>query len=137
MDPKRVHFTGPLPYGVYKQVLLASSAHVYLTWPFVLSWSFLEAMSCGCLVIGSNTEPCARGPAPPRKRPAHGLPLLQERSPRTVIFALKRQDKLIDLRKNARQTILDRYCLSKCLPAHLSILADAAKDGPARFNNKK
>ena len=136
VDPKRVHFTGPLPYGVYKQVLLASSAHVYLTWPFVLSWSFLEAMSCGCLVIGSNTEPVREV----LRHRENGLLTdfhSSKKIANTVIFALKRQDKLHDLRKNARQTILDRYCLTKCLPAHLSILADAAKDGPARFNNKK
>ena len=136
VDEKRVHFTGPLPYGVYKQVLLASSAHVYLTWPFVLSWSFLEAMSCGCLVIGSNTEPVREV----LRHRENGLLTdfhSSKKIAKTVIFALKRQEKLDDLRKNARQTILDRYCLSKCLPAHLSILADAAKDGPGRFNNKK
>jgi glycosyltransferase involved in cell wall biosynthesis len=136
VDEKRVHFTGPLPYGLYKQVLLASSAHVYLTWPFVLSWSFLEAMSCGCLVIGSNTEPVREV----LRHRENGLLTdfhSSEKIAKTVIFALKRQEKLAELRKNARQTILDRYCLTKCLPAHLSILADAAKDGPARFNNKK
>ena len=136
VDEKRVHFTGPLPYGVYKQVLLASSAHVYLTWPFVLSWSFLEAMSCGCLVIGSNTEPVREV----LRHRENGLLTdfhSSKKIAKTVIFALKRQEKLNDLRKNARQTILDRYCLSKCLPAHLSILADAAKDGPNSFNNKK
>ncbi len=136
VDEKRVHFTGPLPYGVYKQVLLASSVHVYLTWPFVLSWSFLEAMSCGCLIVGSNTEPV-------REVLTHRTNGLltdfhsSEKIAKTVIFALNRQEKLVDLRRNARQTILDRYCLSKCLPAHLNILADAAKDGPNRFNKKK
>lgn len=136
VDEKRVHFTGPLPYGVYKQVLLASSAHVYLTWPFVLSWSFLEAMSCGCLVIGSNTEPVREV----LRHRENGLLTdfhSSKKIAKTTIFALKRQEKLLELRKNARQTILDRYCLSKCLPAHLNILADAAKDGPASFNKKK
>ncbi|MDC0335969.1 glycosyltransferase [Pseudodesulfovibrio sp.] len=135
VDEKRVHFTGPLPYGKYKQVLLASSAHVYLTWPFVLSWSFLEAMSCGCLIVGSNTEPVREV----LRHRENGL-LTDFHSPekiaKTTIFALKRQAKLQDLRKNARQTILDKYCLSKCLPVHLNILAQAAKDGPNRFKKK-
>lgn len=57
LDMKRVHFLGQIDYAAYIRVLQVSSAHVYLTYPFVLSWSFIEAMSCGCLMIGSATPP--------------------------------------------------------------------------------
>ncbi len=57
IDKSRTHFLGRIPYAQYKQVLQVSSAHVYLTVPFVLSWSMLEAMASGCLVIASNTAP--------------------------------------------------------------------------------
>jgi glycosyltransferase involved in cell wall biosynthesis len=53
----RVHFLGRLPYAHYLKVLQVSSCHVYLTYPFVLSWSCLEAMSAGCVVVGSRTPP--------------------------------------------------------------------------------
>ena len=55
--PDRTHFLGRLGYEDYRNVLRASSAHVYLTVPFVLSWSFLEAMATGCAIVGSDTAP--------------------------------------------------------------------------------
>lgn len=57
LDSARTHFTGMLNHSEYRTVLQGSSAHVYLTRPFVLSWSFLEAMSAGCLVVASDTAP--------------------------------------------------------------------------------
>lgn len=133
VDKSRVHFTGPLPYGIYKRVLQASSAHVYLTWPFVLSWSFLEAMSCGCLVVGSDTEPVREV----LRHDENGL-LTNFHSPEkiaeTVITALENQADLTHLRSGARQTILDTYCLSKCLPQHLKLLAETAKQSASHSN---
>ena len=57
LDPQRTHFLGTLPHARYLQALQVSAAHVYLTVPFVLSWSLLEAMACGCLLIASDTAP--------------------------------------------------------------------------------
>ena len=54
---ERVFFTGTLPYDKYISLLQISTVHVYLTYPFVLSWSLLEAMSAGCAIVASDTEP--------------------------------------------------------------------------------
>lgn len=53
----RVHYLGNLPYQHFIPVLQLSTVHVYLTYPFVLSWSLLEAMSAGCSIVASNTQP--------------------------------------------------------------------------------
>lgn len=57
LPPERVHFLGGLPYSAYLQVLQVSACHVYLTYPFVLSWSCLEALSAQCTVLASDTAP--------------------------------------------------------------------------------
>lgn len=57
LDSTRTHFLGKVPYADYKRVLQVSSVHVYLTYPFVLSWSCLEAMATGCVVVASSAAP--------------------------------------------------------------------------------
>ena len=57
VDWRRVHFLGRVPYKSFCSLLKVSSAHVYLTYPFVLSWSLIEALMAGCLVVASDTDP--------------------------------------------------------------------------------
>jgi glycosyltransferase involved in cell wall biosynthesis len=60
LDPSdfaRLHFVGNLPYSTYISLMQVSKLHVYLTYPFVLSWSLLEAMSMGCAILASATAP--------------------------------------------------------------------------------
>ncbi len=56
-DWARVHFVGRLPYDQFLTMLQISRVHVYLTYPFVLSWSLIEAMSTGCAIVASDTAP--------------------------------------------------------------------------------
>jgi len=57
LDTSRVHFAGRLDYETYIRVLQRSDAHVYLTYPFVASWSLREALACGCAIVASDTLP--------------------------------------------------------------------------------
>ena len=57
LDLSRIHFTGLMSRPDMVAVMRASDAHVYLTVPFVLSWSLLDAMACGCLIVASDTAP--------------------------------------------------------------------------------
>lgn len=56
-DFARVHFLGRIPYDQFLRLLQVSRVHVYLTYPFVLSWSLMEAMSCGAAIVASGTAP--------------------------------------------------------------------------------
>jgi glycosyltransferase involved in cell wall biosynthesis len=57
IDPARLHFMGRVPYPTFVALMQVSRVHAYLTYPFVLSWSMIEAMSAGALVVGSDTPP--------------------------------------------------------------------------------
>jgi glycosyltransferase involved in cell wall biosynthesis len=57
VDWSRVHFVGNLPYEQFVRVLQISSAHIYMTYPFVLSWSSIESMALECRMIASDTAP--------------------------------------------------------------------------------
>ncbi len=120
-DPERVHFVGALPYGQYKKVLQASSAHVYLTRPFVLSWSLLEAMACGCVVVGSNTGPVREV----IKDGRNGF-LTDFFSPgkiaERVLGVLEYPSFMGPIRSKARQTIMDRFSLKGLLPKQLRLI---------------
>src|SRR5919199_1368463 len=118
LDLSRVHFTGLLPYLEYLQVLQASSAHLYLTRPFVLSWSILEALSTGCLVVASNTAPVKEV----IQDGVNGLLVdffdAQQICDR-IEEALDHPTQMAAIRAQARETILNRYDLAQLLPQHL------------------
>jgi glycosyltransferase involved in cell wall biosynthesis len=118
---ERVHFLGQLPYTEYLKVLWVSAAHVYLTVPFVLSWSMLEAMSAGCLVLGSSTPPVTEV----IESGKNGILVdffdseaLSER----LCHVLDHPDKYQGLRVEARRTIVARYALEQCLAAQIQTL---------------
>lgn len=124
-DRSRVHFVGTLPYGLYLKVLQASSVHVYLSRPFVLSWSAIEAMSTGCLIVGSNTPPVAEV----LRDRENGL-LADFFDPEQIADriheALDHPTRMQSIREGARQTVLDRYAQADLLPKHLQLLRDLA-----------
>lgn len=118
-DMSRIHFTGRLPYDQYRTVLRLSSVHVYLTRPFVLSWSMLEALSTGCCVVASDTAPVKEV----IQNGVNGLLVnffnTEEIADR-VEEALDNSEKMQMIRQNARQTIVEKYDLAKLLPRHLN-----------------
>ena len=98
------------------ELLQVSAAHVYLTYPFVLSWSMLEAMACGCLLIGSRTAPVTEV----LEHGRNGL-LVDFHSPadiaKTVIGALERPQETAPLRQQARLDVQTHFDLNRvCLP---------------------
>ena len=131
IDSARVHFTGRLPHDAYLRLLQVSGAHVYLTYPFVLSWSMLEAMACGCALVASATAPVVE---------------VIEDGVNGLLFDFFDADALADkvgvlladpashtaMRAAARATIVEKYDLATvCLPAQVALLRDLAQDDGA------
>lgn len=125
IDISRVHFTGKLPYDEYKKLLQISSAHVYLTYPFILSWSLLEAMSCGCAIIGSKTPPVEEVIIDGDNGLLCKFFDVDDLSCK-IEFALDNPEKMQKIRENARNTILEKYDIKHTLPEILDLLYSTA-----------
>ncbi len=125
VDPDRIHFLGTLPYAGYLKVLQVSSVHVYLTVPFVLSWSMLEAMSAGCLLVASATPPVLETVEDGRNALLTDF-FAPEAIAGRILEALDRQHALASLRQEARRTVLDRYALARCLPRQVALIETLA-----------
>lgn len=117
----RVHFTGKLPYAAYLSLLQVSSVHLYLTYPFVLSWSCFEAMAAGCLIVASETAPVAEVITDGW----NGLtvPFFDSAAiARRVVEALAGRADADRLRAEARRTVVERYDLQHCLHEQIGLV---------------
>lgn len=121
LDLSRVHFVGNIPYAAFLSLLQISAAHVYLTYPFVLSWSLLEAMSAGCLIVASNTPPVAE--VIRHHETGYLVDFFDPNALCTqIIEALENPAFGQQLRQQARALAQARYDLmSVCLPQQLAL----------------
>ncbi|MDD2761197.1 MAG: glycosyltransferase family 4 protein [Methylomonas sp.] len=126
LDTRRVHFTGTLPFEDYLKILQVSRAHIYMTYPFILSWSMLEAMSAGCLVLGSDTPPV-------REVLRHGengmmFPFFDTQAMAAMAIAVLAQPEAYQaLRTAARSSVQLGYDFKTVIyPKHLNIVKQHA-----------
>jgi glycosyltransferase involved in cell wall biosynthesis len=129
-DLSRVHILGRVSRPLYLQALQVSAAHVYLTYPFVLSWSLLEAMAAQCMIIASRTAPVMEALSDQRNGllvdffDHAGLAQL-------VVKALDTPAAYWPLREQARRDAIARYDLhSVCLPRLLALAHAWGGAGP-------
>ena len=115
LDMARVHFIGKVPYDQFTALMQVSRAHAYLTYPFVLSWSMIEAMSAGAHVIASRVAPVQEVIIDGVNGTLVNFLDVPGWS-RTLIEALANPAKFDAIRKAARQTALDRYDQRILLP---------------------
>lgn len=120
VDWDRVHFLGQVPYSEYCKIIQLSRCHVYMTMPFVLSWSLLESMSMGATVVASDVGPV-------QEAITHGeTGLLVDFFDHSALAAqiadvLEAPKKFAHLGQAARESVIARYdFLSKCLPEHIA-----------------
>lgn len=120
-DTERVHFTGWLSKNEFRALLWASTVHVYLTVPFVLSWSMLQAMSAGCCVVSSAVPPVEEAV----EDGINGL-LVDAGSPERIAERIEEALSDASLRErlglSARETVMDRYRLEICLQKQSRLL---------------
>lgn len=126
-DWSRVHFCGKLSYDDYLQVLRNTSVHVHFSMPLFLSWSLLEAMSCGCTIVGSSNAPVnevIQGDVNGRLVPFFDTSALTDQ----VINLLNDRVAAKRLGAAARQTVIDHYEVSQCTEKWKSLILRTIKN---------
>lgn len=121
LDWSRIHNLGLISHEKLRMVYQVSAAHTYLSYPFVLSWSLLEAMSCGAFVIGSDTEPVKEV----IKDGINGIivPFKDAREvSKAINYALNNPSKITQIKINSRSTIKKNYHLGNCLSEQIKII---------------
>ncbi|MBL0320029.1 MAG: glycosyltransferase family 4 protein [Alphaproteobacteria bacterium] len=126
LDFEKLHVLGSLPYPDYLKVIQLSTAHIYLTFPFVLSWSMLESMAAGCALVASRTSPVLEV----IEDGVNGL-LADFFSPEDVAdkvcAILEHKDRMQSMRLMARKTVEDFYDLNTLLPLHIQLIRELAQ----------
>ncbi|WP_010312813.1 glycosyltransferase [Synechococcus sp. CB0205] len=122
LDLDRLFFVGNTSYDVYRRLLQVSSCHVYYTYPFVLGWSCLEALSTGCVVVGSDTEPVREV----IEHENNGLLVDffdQDRLTSSVVSVIQSPERFASMRHRARASVVSGYDLkTHCLPAQIELV---------------
>ncbi|MBF0334432.1 MAG: glycosyltransferase family 4 protein [Alphaproteobacteria bacterium] len=129
--PDRVHFVGRLPYDRFAALMKVSAVHVYLTYPFVLSWSMLEAMAAGAAVVGSATAPVEEV----IHHNQNGLLadfFSPEQVAERVCALLADRERRDALAAAGRRTVQAGFDLRRCLPAQLALLRSMVGFAPDR-----
>lgn len=121
IDESRVHFLGRLPHDQYLKVLQISAAHVYLTVPFVLSWSVIEAMAAECLIIASSTPPVKEVITHKKTGLLVDFFSVTEISD-AVDHALAKPKTLQKLRKAARKFIVEHYTAKQSVQQYEALI---------------
>lgn len=122
LDPSRVHFLGRVPHQTLIGLMQLSRAHVYLTYPFVLSWSLLEAMSCEAPIIGSDTAP-VREVINHNKNGRLVDFFDQDALIENISFMLRNPDIAQSYGQQARRHIAQHYDLNDhCIPQQIALV---------------
>lgn len=131
LDLSRVHFLGNVSKPDFLSLLQVSTCHVYLTYPFVLSWSLLEAMAAECLIVASSTPPLVEAVTDGETGRLFDFFDVKGLS-ELVVDSLARRDELVTLRRAAREAAVARYDLARvCLPRQMALFDGLLGRAPA------
>jgi len=137
LDLARIFYLGNVQYEIYRKILQLSTCHVYYTYPFVLGWSCLEALSSGCIVIGSDTDP-VREVIDDNKNGFLVDFFDQDKLIQTIQAVISNPNSYCHVGQNARLSMINQYdLLTHCLPRQLALIDQCLNINPSssRFSN--